>query len=170
MKHSSFYILGVLIILTLAIGGCVAFGFTMMGEMRSEVSGLKQEIKNQDEQIKRMNALRASFDLVKEDQETLDRYFFSNTEEDWLRFVTSIESLGQIAGVRAVTTATDFAINRPFSVSVTFTGDKQGIDKYLSLIDSYPAKITTTRFLLQQNQDGSWNGELTLDLVSIRKK
>lgn len=170
MKHFSHYLLSVLAGTVLLLGGAIAYGFIYLEDLKAEVTSLKQEIANEEEQTRRLNLLRSNFDLVKEDQETLERYFFANTEEDWLRFVTSVEDLGGVAGVKSVITATDFDPKAPFSVTATFNGSKQAITQYIHLIDTFPAKMITKRFVLQEGQEGIWNGEIVLELLSIRKK
>jgi Tfp pilus assembly protein PilO len=163
-------------LVALIAAGVLAYAFMVLVRWKQEEQSLRQEIAQEEQKEKRLTVLRSGFEGIKEDEAKLDNYFYRSTEEDWLRFVNSIEQIAQISGAKSEVRAAEFSPGQPFAVDINISGTWKDCYRFFVALDSFPARITIKKFSLQgegnpkdAKPESKWTGNISLELASIRK-
>jgi hypothetical protein len=177
MQNKTLIVVGTLSLIALLFGGVIIYGFSILADWKGQEHSLRQDLAQEDVRLKRLGILKSGFELVKQDEVQLQGYFFQDSEEDWLRFVTSMEEVARSSGVKTVTSAPDYVSGKPFLVDMTITGSLEQCYRFMKLLESFPARLSLSKFALQSEgnpkdmkSDSKWNGSISIELESIRSK
>jgi hypothetical protein len=177
-KHSSIILFVILLILVSAGMAGLWFGYGYLTSLKDEETKLKQDIAVESIRSTRLLSLKGTFDRASAEKEKIDGYFFSVTEEDWLRFAREMEKLREASGLGGEMTVSEFSRDaKLFSETITFTGTFDEVYRLLKLIENYPSRIVVKSFGAKmdgQARDSSassiWTGTVSFDLTSVRQQ
>lgn len=175
MKNKTTIIVAILFVVTLAVGGGMVYGFSVLTQWKQNEQAIRQEIEQEDLRSRRLSSLKNSFERVKEDEAKLDGYFYHGSEEDWLRFVTNMEQLARYSGVAAQTTANDFVPGKPFGVTMNISGSWKDCYRFFRFLETFPTRLVIRSFSIQgegnpvdAKVDAKWTGVVSIELASVR--
>jgi hypothetical protein len=174
MKRTT-YILGVLIVADLVLGGAFWFGYTAISAKKDKETELRRELSDEARKVAQQAALRRALKQAESERGALAKYFYDRGEESQIKFVAELEALGiPVSGALVQTGSLSLATGGTpsFHGELTLKGEWEELHHFLRLLETFPARVIIRRFTAQQAGvvDGveEWSGSLGIDLTSLK--
>jgi Tfp pilus assembly protein PilO len=161
------------------IGGVFLwYGYTSMQDKKAEESELRKEIALENDKGQKMIALRHSVDQAEPDHKALEQYLFDPSDESLIKFISRMEQLGMTTTGALVETRSLDRSGAKVHGDFTITGSFAQLYHFLRLVEELPTRVVINQLNIvradpantaagKENVD-SWNGSLSLDLVSLK--
>ncbi len=170
-------ILIILLLLNVAGGALLWFGYGRIQALKTEEATLMLNIAEADQKSRRLVTLRQTLYEAKKERDELASFLVDPREENQIKLIAQIEELGASTTGATVnvtafnlTTGKEPVIHGDFS----FSGQWRSMYHFLSLIESLPTKLIISRFSLQESGQGTpqekWSGVLSVDFVALQSQ
>lgn len=169
--RSTLNMLIVLLVLDLAGLGGLWYGYTIMQEGKEEAITLQKGLDEEEQKGQGVADMRRTLSLAEKDYQLLAPYLYDASEESQIRFISEIEGLGiSTTGALVETRTFDLVSGTPksFHGEFSLTGTWSQLYRFLRLIEEFPGRIVVGRFDVRAANAGTWEGGMTLDLISLK--
>ena len=167
MKSLRTVLIALFVLDLFGVAGLWYGSIALQGEKQREIS-LRQDVLVQEEEGKKMLGLKRVLQSTAQERNSLSKFLFRSTDEDQIKFISSIERLGtSTSGAIVETSNLDSSKSGVLSGDFSVKGSWPQLFHVLRLVEEYPARIVVTRMEAKQT-DETWIGSLKIDLLSIK--
>lgn len=152
----------------LGIGG-LWYGSTIMRTEKDREITIRQDLLNEEQGTKKILGQQRLLQSTEAERQALSEFLFKPTDEDQIKFISSIERLGtSTSGAVVETVSLDIAKTNILSGEFSIKGTWPQIYHTLRLIEEFPARIVVTKMDAKEGSSGMWNGSVRIELLSIK--
>lgn len=165
-------ILGILLLVDIACGGALWYGYTLIQDKKNEGRELASQVEQEIQKGTELIQLKRTLSVVQQDQKEMEKYIFDSSIESQIRLVTLVESLGTTT-TGGLVDASSFELSTDqapiMRASFSIKGTWGQVYYFLRLLEEFPANLTVAGFDAQGSQNNEWAGNVSILLPSLKQ-
>lgn len=164
-------ILFLILALNLLGGSSLWFGYTIMRGAKIEEADLRKQLITENQTSDQLAGLRRVLTSTKEDRNELSQFLYTTSDEDQIKFISSIEKMGtSTSGAIVDTTLLELSKTKSPVLRGEFTisGTWRQLFHLLRLVEEAPSRIVVNRFEARNGTNDTWSGVIKIELISLR--
>lgn len=164
-------ILYILLTLNILLSVGLWFGYTTMRDTKESERVLRTQIAEENQKSEQLSSLNRIASVTKKEKEELEQFLYAPSDEDQIRFISTIEQMGtSTSGATVETLLLELTKLNPPTLRGDFSikGTWSQAFHVLRLVEELPSRVVVNRFDMKGVGREDWSGTMKVELLGIK--